>query len=155
MFIKKKYQRRHRLLKIFYDRFFEGNSPNADVFDTSLTFSDLEKKSNFTTEQLAKTIDCLVDAQEIWIEEIDYTTLYIITLKGRSAYNDKKYLYNGRKEFLNDTYDIIKTLSAIILLIIAVITFIQNIYDIKQNKKDIEKLKNDVNQIKNSQSKNL
>lgn len=150
MFIKEKYKRRHKLLKIFYDKFFESNSPNADVFDTSLTFSQLEESSNLTTEQLIKTIDYLVEAQEIWIEEIDYTSLYIITLKGRSAYHDKKYLYNGKKEFLNDTYDIIKTLSAIILLIIAVATFIQNSIDIKQNKKDIEKIKNEINQIKGS-----
>jgi hypothetical protein len=150
MFIKKKYQRRHKLLKLFYDNFFEGNSPNADVFDTSLTFPELEKVSNLTTEQLVKTIDYLVEAEEICIEEIDYTSLYIITLKGRSAYHDKKYLYTGKREFLNDTYDIIKTVSAIILLIIAVITFIQNSIDIKQNKKDIETLKKDINQIKSS-----
>ena len=150
MFIKKKYRIRHKLLKIFYDRYFEGNSPNADVFDTSFSFSELEKSSGLTTEQLAKTIDYLIEAQEIVFEEIDYADLYMITLKGRSTYHDKKYLYNGRKEFLSDFYDILKILSALILLIIAIVTFIQNAIDIKQNKRDIEKLKTDIEHLKSS-----
>lgn len=150
MFIKQKYKIRHKILKIFYDEYFEGNSPNADVFDTSLTFSQLENSSNLSKEQLVKTIDYLIEAEELYSEEINYTELYFITLKGRSAYHDKKYLYNGKKEFWNDTYDIVKTLSAIILLVIAVITFIQNSIDIKRNKKDIENLKNEVNQIRGS-----
>lgn len=150
MFIKEKYQIRHKLLKIFYEEFFEGNSPNADIFDTSLTFSQLGNSSNLSREVLVKTIDYLIEAEELDSEEINYTYLYFITPKGRAAYHDKKYLYNGKKEFWNDTYDIVKTLSAIILLVIAVITFIQNSIDIKQNKKEIENLKKEVNQIKGS-----
>ncbi|NCT93124.1 MAG: hypothetical protein GXC72_01765 [Chitinophagaceae bacterium] len=150
MFIKEKYRIRHNLLGLFYDKYFEGNSPNADVYDTSLTFSQLEEISGLSTEKLIKTIDYLKEAEELYVEEMDYIDLYLITLKGRAAYHDEKYLYNGKKAFLNDTYDVIKTLSAIVLLVIAIITFIQNSIDIKKNKKEIESLKIEINQIKAS-----
>lgn len=150
MLIKNKYRRRHRLLKIFYNKFFEGDSPNADVFDTCLTFYELEELTNLSKEMLIKEIDYLIEAKEINSEDIDHTLLYFITLKGRSVYHDRKYIYSGKKEFWNDSYDIIKTLSAVILLIIAIFTFIQNSIDIKQNKQEIEKLKNEVIQIKDS-----
>ncbi|MEN5231522.1 hypothetical protein [Sphingobacterium faecium] len=121
--------------------------------EIELSFMEVVQKSNLTEKEVYREIDYLEKEKEIHIDEINYSTYYLILKQGSVSYFDKKYLELGRKNFRDNLFDNLKIISSFILLLIAVITFIVNLLETRKNRTEIEKLKNEIIILKGNRQK--
>lgn len=149
MFIKRKYKVRHQILGALQGHYNKFNRP--DDIDTSaieLSWSELTAGAGLKDDQLLEHIDHLLINGEIYNNENNYNSSYLILQKGTTAFYDRKYIEIGNKEARDLLYDRIKIVSAIVLLVIAVFTFLRNVMATEKNTLEIERLKNEVKTLK-------
>ncbi len=149
MFINLKYQHRHKILEVLQAYFDENYRPDAqDSSEYELSWSELANKSGLSDDELKKQIYFLQKSEEVFDNEINYSSSYLILHEGTKSLFDEKYLNMGRKEFRDNLFDWLKLVSGFILLLIAIITFGMNIFLTTKNNKEIESLKNEIKIMK-------
>jgi len=149
MFIRKKYINRHKILKALQLSY--NNNYRPDDFDTSaieLSWTELTGATGLGEEEVLAQIDVLLINDEIFNNEINFNSSYLILQRGTTAYYDEKYLTIGKKEFKENLYDKLKLISGAVLLIIAVLTFAKNFIVTERNSEEIEVLKGEIQDLK-------
>jgi hypothetical protein len=154
MFIKRKYTNRHRILEALQKKMNKSYRPDAiDNNEFELSWNELVKDSGLNEDEVLEQIDYLLTAEEVFNNEVDFSSFYLILQKGTTSFHDRKYINVGRKEFKDDLYDVLKICSGFILLLIATITFVRNIMVTEKNNKEIDSLKNELKAIKSQLNK--
>lgn len=155
LFIKRKFVIRHKILQalqICYNQRYRPDSVDSREFE--LSWPQLKEATGLNDEDILEQIDVLLTNDEVYNNEEDFNSSYLILQKGTIAFYDKKYLNLGIKEFKDDLYDIVKLVSAVVLLVIAVISFVRNIINTEKNSRDIEELKREILLLKLSVGQN-
>lgn len=153
MFIKRKFRNRHKILEALQIQYNKNHLPDALSVDMELSWGKLTEACGLNDKEVLEQIDFLLISDEIYNNEIDYNSSYLILQKGTTAFYDKKYPNMGIKEFKDDLYDILKLVSGFVLLLITIITFTKNIMTTERNSREIQNLKMDVQNLKSSMPK--
>ncbi|MEJ5995234.1 hypothetical protein WG904_12470 [Pedobacter sp. Du54] len=152
--MKKKYIHRHKILltlQASFDKNYRPDAQNSSEYD--LSWSELSEKSGLNDDELKKQIYFLMKSEEVFDNETNYSSSYLILHEGTKSLFDEKYLNIGRKEFKDNLFDWLKIVSGFVLLLIAIITFGMNLFLTSKNNKEIETMKSEIKIIKESAKK--
>ena len=135
--IKKKYRDRHSILKVLTEKYELDFRPDMDVLDGSLSFEDITNKTQLSNEIVNNEIDFLVQAGEIYFNELRYERHYTSLPAGRIAYNDDKYITLGEEIFWSS----MKNYTGLVAIVVAVFSLCWTIISSSNKTTEINDLK--------------
>lgn len=121
--IKEKYLIRHKILKALYHE-YKNSGPEDYAEDIAINSTKISDLSSLSNEQIYSQTDYLLLIGEIKMIEIELSDFSHITIKGRIAYFDKKYLAEGRAYIFKTFREWITLVGTIVAIAISVFGFI-------------------------------